>query len=239
MRKEPSFKTEADLCAAFIKWLLRYPEWTPYAETEGWDILLVHADGTQVGVQAKLRFNMAVLQQSIESGHGWQDTGPDYRAVLVPEDCGIRDICDALGLTLIRPRKHWNGSFQFEPDLDGRSYERWHFNNPEKRHKLPTYIPDVPAGVPSPKILSKWKIGALEICACIELRGYVTRQDFRRAGIDHRRWVQEWLDAVSGNPGAWKWRQGAPDFVANHPVVYPMILAEVGAREIKPITAPA
>ncbi|MGP1677885.1 MAG: hypothetical protein ACTS6J_12095 [Burkholderiales bacterium] len=231
-KRELSFYTEAELCAAFIAWLTRYPEWTPYAETAGWDILLVHADGTQVGVQAKLKFNMAVLQQTIEGGYGWQDIGPDYRAVLVPEDNGIRDICDALGLTLIRPRKHWNGSFEFEPALGERSYARWHYSNPLKRHQLPAYIPDVPAGVPSPSILSKWKIGALEISAIIEIRGYVTRADFRRAGVDHRRFVQDWLDPVSDNPGAWKWKPTAPKFSATHPVVYPQVLAEVRSRTL-------
>jgi len=230
VKREPLFKTEAAMCAAFISWLSSYPEFTPFAETAGWDILLVHADGTQIGVQAKLRFNMAVLKQTVERDHGWQDIGPDYRAVLVPEDYDNRDICDALGLTLILPWKHWNGTVEFKPDFNDHSYQRWHFCNPEKRHELPAYVPDVPAGVPSPSTLSKWKIGALEICAFIELRGYVTRQDFRRAGIDHRRWVQEWLDAVPGNPGAWRWRVGAHEFSANHPVVYPQILAKVGER---------
>ncbi len=230
MKRQPTFATETELCAAFLAWLSRYPEWTPYAETEGWDILLAHADGTQVGVQAKMKFNMAVLQQTIESGLGWNATGPDYRAVLVPDDCGIRNITDALGLTLIRPRNNWNESFEFDPGFGDCSYACWHFSNPEKRHPLPAYIPDVPAGVPSPSTLSKWKIGALEICAVLELRGFVTRQDFRRAGIDHRRWVQEWLDAVPDNAGAWRLREGAPVFSVLHPIVYPKILAEVRER---------
>ena len=229
-KSEPDFRTEAELCAAFLSWLTRYPEWTPYAETAGWDILLVHRDGTQVGVQAKLKFNMAVLQQTVEGGYGWQETGPDYRAVLVPKDNGIQDICGALGLTLIRPRKHRRDGFEFEPDFSENSYKRWHFSNPVKRCPLPAYIPDVPAGVPSPSILSRWKIGALEVSAIIEIRGYVTRADFRRAGVDHRRFEQDWLEAVPGQPGAWNWKPTAPVFSANHPVVYPQILAEIRKR---------
>lgn len=232
MKRERNFVTEADLCAAFLAWLARYPEWTPYAETAGWDILLVHTDGTQVGIQAKLKFNMAVLQQAVESSYSWDGIGPDYRAVLVPEDCGIRNICDAIGLTLIQPQKHWNGSFEFYPDFGERCSERWHYNNPERRHSLPAYVPDVPAGVPSPSTLSKWKIGALQISAVIEIRGYVTRQDFRLAGIDHRRWVQEWLDAAPDRPGAWCWRQGAPSFSASHPVVYPKILNDLRQKGV-------
>ena len=64
-RIKPSFKTETELCNGFISCLPQ--DWTAYAETAGWDILLANKDGTQIGVQAKLRFNMAVLEQAI--GH--------------------------------------------------------------------------------------------------------------------------------------------------------------------------
>lgn len=229
MKRTPDFKTEAEMCDVFISWLARYPDWIAYAETEGWDILLAHHDGTQIGIQAKLKFNMAVLAQTVESGRGWNDVGPDYRAVLVPAVGGM-DICDALGLTMIRPRKHWNGGFEFDPDFGDRRHERWHFSNPTKRYKLPAYIPDVRAGVPSPSILSKWKIAALQVSAVIELRGYVTRQDFRVAGVDHRRWVQEWLDPVPGKTGAWCWRPDAKRFSAAHPVVYSQVLSDVRDR---------
>lgn len=47
MKRDPKFKTEADLCTAFCA-AARDEGWVPYAETEGWDILLVHpGDGTQ------------------------------------------------------------------------------------------------------------------------------------------------------------------------------------------------
>jgi len=235
VKRPPSFKTEAEMCAAFIVWLKQQLGWTPYAETAGWDILLAHADGTQIGVQAKLKFNLAVLTQAVESGGGWNEVGPDYRAVLVP-DGGHADLCAALSLTLIRPRKQWNGSFEFEPGFD-RSWARWHYCNPAKRHDLPEYVPDVPAGVPSPSTLTKWKVGALQVCAVMELRGYVTRQDFRLARIDYRRWTQEWLEAVPEKPGRWRWRDGVDQgFSKKHPVIYPQVRAQVREKGLAAAT---
>jgi len=233
VKREVLFHTEAELCAAFLQWLTRYPEWTAYAETEGWDILLAHHDGTQIGIQAKLKFNMKVLEQSVESGLGWEATGPDYRAVLVPDGQGSVEICNALGLTLIRPHRHWNKGYEFNPGLDYRSWERWHFSNPEKRHELPRFVPDVAAGSSAPCQLTKWKIGALEICAVLEIAGIVTRQDFKRAGVDHRRWVESWLEPVPNAPGKWRWKNGTKQgFETAHPVIYPKVLAEVRSRTI-------
>jgi hypothetical protein len=58
------YRTEADLCAAFLAALRRdYQEkWLAYAETEGWDVLLVRQkDGFQIGIQAKLALNASVI----------------------------------------------------------------------------------------------------------------------------------------------------------------------------------
>lgn len=61
--KPKMFKTEADLCAAFIASI--DSRWTPYAETAGWDILLVrHADGFQIGIQAKQKMNTEVVNRN-------------------------------------------------------------------------------------------------------------------------------------------------------------------------------
>ena len=231
MKREVLFKTETDLCAAFLAWLKRYPDWVAYAETEGWDILLAHRDGTQIGIQAKLIFNMKVLSQAVEDGGGWSKTGPDYRAVLVPQGQGWEVLCSALGLTLIQARKGYRTEFEFNPSLDEQSWTHWHYCNPEKRHPLPAYIPDVAAGASAPCVLTKWKIGALEICAVIEIRGHVTRTDFKIAGVDHRRWVESWLEPVTDIPGAWTWKKATgPMFLQAHKEVYPQVLAKVRER---------
>lgn len=249
MKREPPFKSEAEMCAAFIEWAKRFPEWTPYPETCDWDILMVHADGTQIGIQAKLKLNLAVIAQAIEQG-GWypRRIGPDFRAVLVPEGHSLAFLCNAIGITVIDGYcdRYATGKAsvpKFTPSLNDRDDDReWHYVNPARRHELPRYVPaDVPAGVPSPSPLTRWKIAALEIVAMLEIHGRVTREDFKIAGIDHRRWTQPgwssaWLDPVPGVPGAWQWNESKRSelaFAAQHPIVYPQVLADIRKREAK------
>jgi hypothetical protein len=229
------FKTEADLCDAFIAEVKRRPGWTAYPETEGWDILLSHADGTQVGIQAKLRLNFEVVAQCLEEGRWPQEIGPDFRAVLVPAINAGFDVCHAVGITVIYPIQRFatvGERIEFQPDLDRNTWERWHYMNPGKRHELPAYVPDVRAGVPGPAQLTKWKISALEVCAVLELRGYVTREDFRHASIDHRRWVEGWLEPVPNRAGTWRWKDGAARFVDQHPTIYAEIREKVKKRGV-------
>lgn len=254
---EPKFATEADLCAAFIAWVqgsagefnhgIQCPKWTPYAETAGWDILLVGADGTQIGVQAKLRFNLKVLDQTIPGGwDAWRGEGPDYRAVLVPTtDSSAEHLCSALGLTLFRPGGRNYGGFDHRHSIDfvpGLNMEHWnggwHYWNPERRHPLPEFVPDVVAGASGPVQLTKWKIAALRVVARLELRGFVTRQDFREVSIDIRRWV---------GPGGWLIPGAVPgqfiagpslNFVAQHPDVYPQVRESERVKLAKAAGAP-
>lgn len=229
MKREPKYKTEADLCTAFNAWA-RKEGWIPYPETGGWDVLLVAADGTQIGVQAKLKFNMKVLHQCIPGAWSAWHPGvgaPDFRAILVPDrDGDAESICAALGLQFISCDYYG----RFSPSIKSPQHYNggWHYWNPPKRHALPAYVPDVQAGASGPVQLTEWKIKALRLCAVLEVRGYVTRADFKLYGMDPRRWIgpDGWLIACE-QPGAWKWKDGATGFGPAHPVVYPQILAEV------------
>lgn len=90
---EKPFKTEADLCRAFIDWATaplkdgrRLPDshWIAYPETAGFDILMHRpCDGAQIGIEAKLRLNPDVIAQVINRSEPG-GPGPDYRAVLIP-----------------------------------------------------------------------------------------------------------------------------------------------------------
>ena len=253
MPREPRYKTEADLCAAFITWAkaeagrrswgVETPAWTPYAETAGWDILLVGADGTQIGIQAKLKFNLKVIAQSIpERWAHWHDVGPDYRAVLVPErDDTAEQICAALGLMLFSPGRSGYGMQpdEFSPGLAMEHAQGWHYWSPRKRCELPEFVPDVPAGASGPVQLTKWKVAALRVVATLEVRGFVTREDFRRLQVDPRRWTgpSGWLVA-GAVPGRFV-RGPDLDFDAQHPVVYAQVLAKVREQLAGEVVAPA
>lgn len=217
-----TFETEAALCQAFI---LGVPsEWIVYPETAGWDILLVHrVGGWQIGVEAKLSLNAKVLEQAIR-GRDWGVQGPDFRVVLVGRVVAENAVlARALGLTVITPKpvqawNEWAARYEkrgpripdFQPKLPeaetlihiGDWWSRWHHDQhwfdqfPEKRHSLPDYVPEVAAGVPSPMILSEWKIKAMRVCIWVERHGQITRANFRELGIDPSRWMNgHWLKA--------------------------------------------
>lgn len=243
------FKSEADLCTAFIEWVKAssgkrdcgylVPVWTAYAETAGWDILLVSDCGMQIGVEAKLKFNMKVLSQALpENYEAWRETGPDFRAILVPSaDDTQRRICAALGLLTFSPRRGWNNTQVFEPVLMPESPvsgygHGWHDWNPRERCKLPEYLPDVQAGCPAPLKLTEWKVKALRILATIDVRGYVTKKDFKTHRIDPRAWVgPQGLLVPGAEPG--QWVRGKAQFDTHHPVVYAQVLEEVRAEVAK------
>lgn len=241
-----TYATEAALCAEFLVWVKavsgttlhgrRVPVWTAYAETAGWDILLVAEDGTQIGIQAKLKFNMKVLAQSIpDRWEHWHDRGPDYRAVLVPEHDGSHEaICACLGLMMFTPdsRYCYGTERTFGPGLDMDHASGWHYWSPVERCTLPEFVPDVVAGASGPVQLTKWKIAALRVVATMELQGFITKADFRRLKVDPRRWCGPggWLKP-GAEPG--QFVRGAVDFDQQHPVVYVQVLESVRAEIAK------
>jgi hypothetical protein len=240
-KKEKAFATEVDLCSAFLSVLPK--EWTPYAESCGWDILLVrNQDGFQIGIEAKLRLKVEVVNQTIEEyGYiGCDRNGPDCRAVLVPDgdDGGFDRIAAYIGFTIIRmiPAGRWSIGKSFRPMLpkiDDRygSRDDWHEWAPTKRHNLPEYVPDVRAGSPSPVQLTAWKISALRLQATLEQKGFLVRADFRSFGMDHRRWLAgefQWLKQTDDG----KWIKGIhfPNFAAQHPIVFEQVKSDLAKQ---------
>lgn len=231
--KPKMFGTEAALCAAFIAQIGE--SWTAFNETAGWDILLVRrADGFQIGVQAKLRLNAAVVGQALEDDPTWSvdAPGPDCRAVLVPADiqnaCAFDKICAHLGVTVVRVRagdgrRHPSFGPSLPIDPKNPHEGHWHELAPLRRHGLPEYVPDVAAGSSSPLQLTAWKIKAIKIAVTLETRGHVTRRDFAHHKLDHRRWLaMGWLKVVDGQFV----KDLFPDFERQHPVVYGQIRAD-------------
>lgn len=238
--KQPTFSSEAEMCGQFLSVIP--DEWTAYPETGGFDILLVRKeDGAQVGVEAKLKLNAKVISQAAQQIGVYKNTypGPDFRAVLVPYNTGwdLIDVCRLLSIEVIRiyPIDHSQsqryikgkivGKSHFLPDLPSLKYnhnemcgEQWFDFCPEKRIKLPDFVPDCGAGNKSPIQLSTWKIKAIKIVIEAMRRGFVTRQDFKYHSIDMSRWTQcGWI--VSGkNKSEWILSEKVPDFRKQHPV---------------------
>lgn len=239
----PTFGSEADLCAAFIRAVEAHQwntailgHWTCYAETEGWDILMVRKeDGCQIGIEAKLALNTVVICQAVEGlNSSYLTTGPDFRAVLVPaerDNSDLRTICHALGITVLsvpyEPERHWRLAAYF-PSLGGQSDDfpqDWHPLLPMKRHPLPEYIPDVAAGASAPTQLSRWKIAALKLCVLLE-EGPVTRSDFKALGLSPTRWTDRYAGWLVPTPNGYVRGSRLPDFPGQHPTVYAQIKAD-------------
>ena len=111
---------EAALCAAFIEALPK--EWTAYAETAGYDIVLVGPGGVQIGVEAKLTLNAKVLAQIID-GRKYCRPGPDFRAVLVgrivAENAVLAKELGVTVLTLKQPFARYDDLYRYGYPLQG------------------------------------------------------------------------------------------------------------------------
>lgn len=185
------YASEASMCAEIVEWA-RKGGCKVFPETSGWDMILVAPDGTQIGIQAKLKPGYHVVAQCLEGMRG--NTGPDVVAVLIPGyDVALDRVIEALGITLmpavgLAPR----GYSTFEQWLRGA------------RRRLTTqraWVPEVevelPCGVPAPRTLSPWKFGAAKLCARLRAGEHLTRKDFAEHGINVSAWVQwAWIERV-------------------------------------------
>lgn len=223
------FATEAALCDAFAEWVRagHMPicgPWTVYPETGDFDLLLVHEDGRQIGIEAKLRFNLKVLSQAIPSP--WSaGVGPDHRAVLVPSvPDGMVPIATMLGLVIFENRGRGAGfACSGWPD-------NWFDWFPMERCPLPDTVPEVAAGVPSPIRLTPWKQGALHVLALLEVHGEVTAEQVRQCGIDPRRWcASDGFLKQGSRRGYWRRGDHMPNFAEQHPGAYAAALERARA----------
>lgn len=220
--------SEADLCREFITWAA-LQGWTAYAETGGFDLVLAK-DGVQIGVQAKLRFNATLLRQIIPGKYSNVTEGPDYLAILLPDyDSDVRDVADFCGFAFFHrataQRCFTNDVGEFSPRLEPSRWHHWYF---EKPVTLPDYVPDVSAGASAPRQLSVWKVNALRICAVIELQGFVETKDFRRFGIDYRRWeISGWLVREHLRKPARYTAGPKLKFAEQHPTIYKQVIEDL------------
>jgi hypothetical protein len=194
MRESAKTRSESELCGLFAA-KARACGFKVYSETGNFDMLLVAGEecrgfkpGDQVGVQAKLYPNVAVLAQSLPRAAS--EPSPNYYMVLVPKaDVLFRRVARALKITVVQgyellEEPHWNFA-----------HKLWHRFDSGK----PCWVPDVevvdlPAGVRSPRTLNTWKVKAVKLCLHGEKQGYLTAHDFKEFGVSMSRWLDhEWI----------------------------------------------
>lgn len=249
--KLPWQTCEAELVAEFLRRLDRSQQrrkvWTAYPETADWDLLLVAADGTQVGIEAKLTLNAKVIDQALVGVHSkWgRFDGPDFRIVLVPavgRQHHLARICGVIGIGIIALREE-EGGISWGLNLpDG--YDSGFNWAPAVRCPVPDYVPDVVAGIAAPVKLTEWKVKAIKLSIVLDRRGWVDRSVMRALGISPSRWCDPYQGFLKklGN-GQFARCEATPDFRSQHPENYAQIEADVAnwGRELDPFkqAAPA
>lgn len=189
-RFRSTYKSEAQLCDAFVEYVKGFG-WQVYPEHGGFDMLLVK-DGVQVGVEAKLRCNLEVVSQALNSLR-YRSAGacPNYIGILVPKISGaLRTVCRELHLHTWDHRCMFPKYSMPAEDLGLRS--AWESES-ESRVWLPEVAVQGSAGRPSPKAMSGWRIKALKICILFKRKGYLTRLDIIKGGCAPTRWTQDWM----------------------------------------------
>lgn len=244
---KPSVSSEAELCAHFIEQFNAIEGWTCYPETAGFDILVVHEDGRQIGVEAKLRLNAKVADQILPGD--WcvrsETPGPDHRMVIVGDiteaSAGIARLLEMCGVAVLKPylHSHWSHKQQaavvridFHLSDWLRQGTPWRLHlfdwNPIERCKVPIVVPDVPAGVPAPLRLTPWKEAALQVLIKLRRQGFITAKQIAEHGISPSVWTQgptAWL-AKGEVQGQWIATDRLPAFDRQHPEAYTKLLEQ-------------
>ncbi|MCF6783721.1 hypothetical protein [Stutzerimonas stutzeri] len=247
-------KTEAELCRIFIEEFNKQSGWTSYPETAGFDVLVVHEDGRQIGVEAKLTLNAKVAEQILPKcgDEFYGAPGPDHRLVIVSKiteaNAGIERMLQRLGVTVLTSSTEWTRTgkvhsfhlqhFLREENVSGR---RWLARevlfdwSPETRCQVPAVIPSLPAGVPSPVRLTPWKEAALRVIALMRSQGFITAKQIAAHGIGVTAWTQPtnkpaWL-AKGASRGQWVETEHMPAFDKQHPDMYALAVAEAAQAQ--------
>lgn len=236
-RNSTPYATEADLVAEFLRRLTlmdRNQKWTAYPESSGWDLLLVHDAGFQLGIEAKLTLNPKVVDQALIGAFtqrpAWD--GPDYRAVLVPSEgrqLHMSNICKAIGLGVITVKPEVDGSFHWLDLPTNSEYCAWPNWGPVVRCPVPDYVPKVAAGVQSPTLLSDWKVRAIKLLIILDRKGWIDRNDLKALGLSPTRWTcayNGFLGRVPGKPARYVRSNQTPDYRAQMPENFAEIEAD-------------
>lgn len=217
-----------------------------YPEAAGFDVLVVHEDGRQIGVQAKLSLNAKVADQILpNSGDDFFcRPGPDYRLVVVGRitdaSAGIAKMLARNGVRVVQPRAQ-DTDFTFDSFhsiLEANGHDPMYGSqylfdwNPSERCRVPAVATDLPAGVPAPLQLTPWKEAALKVIALMRRQGSITAKQIATFGIAANSWTHPdgskpaWL-AKGLVLGQWVETAHMPAFDRQHPEMYELAIKSI------------
>lgn len=218
------FSSESELCDAFSQYATDRG-FVVYPETSNFDLLLVcekpptteFRAGDYIGVQAKMRAGVEVLAQTIPN---WSSrVGPDFYVILVPEASETFEyVANSLRLDVAMHAGPLGWSFH-------PKYRYDFFQKPW----VPEVRVETPAGVPSPRSVTKWKLAAVRICMKAEDRGFLTAADFSEYNVDMRRWRDYWLEKIPTERGPQRYKLNDNPTAPHR--MYPEIMAALRAKD--------
>lgn len=177
-----TWASEAAMFASFIA-DAKAEGFVAYPETCGHDLVL-EGHGIQVVVEGKLRAGLDVLVQALPPWHRrhyFDDpptTGADYYAILTPgSGFDLRDVATALDIVCLDwpPSSEWRGPRE---DLDLVAKLRERPTGPTLQRLRPPLAVEQPAGMPSPRSVSHWKVDAVRIALRLRAGAELRSTDF-------------------------------------------------------------
>ena len=211
MKARPDkWTSEAAMCASFVA-AAESAGWLVYPETAGHDLVLVATErvavqsgfevGDQVAVEAKLVANLEVLAQAIPADRRRYagDRGADFYAVLVPTmPPGFRDVAAALGILVIRCACDGGQAYHSYNPVQMSDWERAGLLCSAPQPLVLPLRVRMPAGLPSPRKVTPWKVDAVRICL---LDRELSRDDFKGTQVSSRTFVDRGWMQVSRREG--------------------------------------
>lgn len=176
------FGSESELVQTLID-AARAAGYQAHPELGSWDtVIACRETGDQIGVHGKLCPSVAVLAQALTDESG---PGPDIHAVLVPvASRDFRAVAGHLGLHVFEGVSL--DSLQLP--IVFKHAKRW--GHPI-REWAPEFEINTPAGVPSPRRMTKWKVHAVRLSLLARSKGFVTTADMHELGQHPQWWVSK------------------------------------------------
>lgn len=202
--KRESWESEAAMLSAFST-MMKAWGFRVVAEHGGHDLLLITTDqmnipvydrasfsdlvpGDVIAVEGKLQASMTLLRQLVPPHRQrWKEapTADFYVGVVPVRHSDMDTVCNALGIHLWvcqKPRT-WTRAPSLVPAellYAGIKDEFRCFGKPIKITDLDV---DIPPGTPSPKVLTDWKLRAVQFCMKFSESSEIPKSEFDKAGI--------------------------------------------------------
>jgi hypothetical protein len=189
-----TFASEADLCLKFGEWARAHGYETDN-ECLGWDMMLVDQCDRRLGIQAKLKDDRVAVAQCLE---GMKEPTANAAAILMPYASeSLRRLCKAAGIGVATPiSEDAMGFVSFGLTIPKTPF----FDSVATLKPMPPGKNETPAGVKSPRKFTAWTEKELRLEVLFHRRGgWCNTKDFKRVGLDPRRFLPGWLCRTRAN----------------------------------------